>query len=178
MWVTFTWSILSDQNVFLIFLYCAGSCDIFLFQTLIWQRQLHAISTTKRTCYPFKEKGPPTKEKELEQKNVDITRLKAELELVIQKKNEEIEKSRAKMKRTSAKNFRLGWNQALTREEDRYYKGLDSFDVYYGFPPMSYSLVQDITPKDLPWPEASIFDRMKKKVIEDKASSANLSKLA
>lgn len=113
------------------------------------------------------------KEKELEQKDAKIAKIKAELELLIQKKNIEFEKSRAKMRRISAKDFRLGWNQALTKEEERYYASLDFFDTHYGFSPMGYSPVRGMVPGDLPSPDHSAFEE-----DEDEISSSSSTKTA
>ncbi|PRQ52797.1 hypothetical protein RchiOBHm_Chr2g0159401 [Rosa chinensis] len=91
----------------------------------------------------------------LEDKDRQTATLKAVLDLVTRSKEKEFERGAAQMKRVSAKNFRLGWNQALTREEDMCYGGLDEFDHYYGFALMCYSPIRGILPGDVPSPTSS-----------------------
>lgn len=79
-----------------------------------------------------------------------IAKLKFDLDMTIRMKDEEFEKGASKIIKVAAQNFRLGWNQALTKEEDSCYEGPDSLDAHYGFAPIGYPIIKGMLPGDVP----------------------------
>lgn len=95
------------------------------------------------------------KAKRIEKMSLELSQTRSDLEKVKLEKDAEYAKAKLKIEAASAQYFRLGWNQALTDEEDRRYESPDVVDEFFGCVGMSYSPIKGMMPGDLPSAEGS-----------------------
>lgn len=95
------------------------------------------------------------KAKRIETMSLELSQTRSELEKVKLEKDAEYDKGQLKIEAASAQYFRLGWNQALTDEEDRRYESPDVVDEFFRCVGMTYSPIKGMMPGDLPSVEGS-----------------------
>lgn len=96
------------------------------------------------------------KAKRIEKMSLELSQTRSDLDKVKLEKDAEYAKGQLKIEAASAQYFRLGWNQALTDEEDRRYEGPDVVDEFFGCVGMTYSPIKGMMPGDLPSVEGSM----------------------
>lgn len=116
------------------------------------------------------------KAKRIEKISLELSQTRSDLDKVKLEKDAEYDKAQLKIEAASAQYFRLGWNQALTVEEDRRYESPDVVDKFFGCVGMTYPLIKGMMPGDLPSVEGSTQVEPDSRGM-DEVSSADNSKL-
>lgn len=85
----------------------------------------------------------------IEKMSLELSQTRSDLEKVKLEKDAEYAKAKLKIEAASAQYFRLGWNQALTDDEDRRYESPDVVDEFFHCVGMTYPSIKGMMPSDL-----------------------------